>query len=85
MVPLTIVIPRFSSICGKVRNSFDCICETFTQGQELVKAKDEIIDLNEKLDTLKLKRAKDQDKIKEYEKVRIQCEQLVEFKVVFSY
>ena len=37
---------------------------TMAQGQELVKAKDEVIDLNEKLDTLKLKRAKDQDKIK---------------------
>ena len=50
------------------------------QGQELVKAKDEVIDLKEKLETLKLKRAKDQEKIKEYEKVRIQYEQLVEFK-----
>ena len=50
------------------------------QGQELVKAKDEIIDLKEKLETLKLKRARDQEKIKEYEKLRIQYEQLVEFK-----
>ena len=50
------------------------------QGQELAKAKDEIIDLNEKLETLKVKRAKDQEKIKEFEKMRIQCEQLMEFK-----
>ena len=50
------------------------------QGQELAKAKDEIVDLNEKLETLKLKRAKDQEKIKEYEKLKIQCEQLMEFK-----
>ena len=50
------------------------------QSQELAKTKDEIIDLKEKLETLKLKRAKDQEKIKEYEKVRIQYEQLVEFK-----
>ena len=50
------------------------------QGQELAKAKDEIVDLTEKLETLKLKRAKDQEKIKEYEKLKIQCEQLLEFK-----
>ena len=50
------------------------------QSQELFKARDEIIDLKEKLETLKLKRAKDQDKIKEFEKIRIQYEQLVEFK-----
>ena len=47
------------------------------QSQELAKAKDEIIDLNEKLETLKVKRAKDQEKIKEFEKMRIQCEQLI--------
>ena len=50
------------------------------QSQELFKARDEIIDLKEKLETLKLKRAKDQDKIKEFEKIRIQYKQLVEFK-----
>lgn len=48
--------------------------------QELGKCKEEIVDLKEKLDTMKLKRAKDQEKIKEYEKIRIQHEQLVEFK-----
>jgi dynactin 1 len=53
----------------------------FATSQELVKAKDDIIDLTEKLETMKVKRAKDQDKIKEYEKIRIQHEQLVEFKV----
>lgn len=50
------------------------------QSQELSKAKDEIIDLKEKLETLKLKRARDQEKIKEFEKLRIQYEQLLEFK-----
>ena len=50
------------------------------QSQELAKTKDEVVDLKEKLETLRLKRAKDQEKIKEYEKVRIQCEQLLEFK-----
>ena len=53
---------------------------SIAQSQELAKAKDEIVDLTEKLETLKLKRAKDQEKIKEYEKLKIQCEQLLEFK-----
>ena len=53
---------------------------SIAQSQELAKAKDEIVDLTEKLETLKVKRAKDQEKIKEYEKLKIQCEQLLEFK-----
>ena len=53
---------------------------SIAQTQELAKTKDEIVDLTEKLETLKLKRAKDQEKIKEYEKLKIQCEQLLEFK-----
>ncbi len=48
--------------------------------QELMQAKDSIRDLEEKLETLKIKRAKDQEKLKEFEKVRIQHEQLTEFK-----
>ncbi len=39
-----------------------------------------MIDLKEKLETIKVKRAKDQEKIKEFEKLRIQHEQLLEFK-----
>lgn len=48
--------------------------------QELLQAKESIRDLEEKLETLKVKRAKDQEKIKEFEKIRIQHEQLLEFK-----
>ncbi len=46
----------------------------------LRRTKEEVIDLKEKLETIKVKRAKDQEKIKEFEKLRIQHEQLLEFK-----
>ena len=48
--------------------------------QELVTARDTIRDLEEKLETIKVKRAKDQEKMKDFEKIRIQHEQLMEFK-----
>lgn len=48
--------------------------------QELQKANESIRDLEEKLETLKVKRAKDQEKIKDFEKIKIQHEQLMEFK-----
>ena len=48
--------------------------------QDLVASKEENADLKEKLETIKLKRAKDLEKMKESEKMRIQHDQLVEFK-----
>ncbi|XP_076067204.1 dynactin subunit 1-like isoform X5 [Oratosquilla oratoria] len=48
--------------------------------QEIENLKGEIRDLNEKLETLRVKRAQDKDKLKEGEKLRLQVEQLVEFK-----
>ena len=48
--------------------------------QELQSVQDENNDLKEKLETIKLKRAKDLEKLKEFEKMRIQHDQLVEFK-----
>ena len=48
--------------------------------QELQSVQDENTDLKEKLETIRLKRAKDLEKLKEFEKMRIQHEQLVEFK-----
>ncbi len=42
----------------------------FQAQQELVRSREEIQDLKEKLETIKIKRAKDQEKIKEYEKIR---------------
>lgn len=47
---------------------------------QLQKAKEDITELEEKLETLKLKRAKDLEKLKEYEKARIQLDQMSEFK-----
>jgi len=47
--------------------SFSC---RFQAQQELVRSREEIQDLKEKLETIKIKRAKDQEKIKEYEKIR---------------
>ena len=43
---------------------------SFQAQQELVRSREEIQDLKEKLETIKIKRAKDQEKIKEFEKVR---------------
>ena len=48
--------------------------------QELQSVQEENNDLKEKLETIKLKRAKDLEKLKEFEKMRIQHDQLVEFK-----
>ena len=42
----------------------------FQAQQELVRSREEIQDLKEKLDTIKIKRSKDQEKIKEFEKIR---------------
>ena len=46
------------------------------QQQEIDGLKAEIKDLNEKLDTLKVKRAEDKAKLKEFEKVKIQLQQV---------
>merc|ERR1712098_645920 len=48
--------------------------------QEINNYKNEIKDLEEKLDTLKVKRSQDKEKLKDYERIMIQNEQLVEFK-----
>ena len=48
--------------------------------QQLQSVQDENGDLKEKLETIKVKRARDLDKLKEFEKMRIQHDQLVEFK-----
>lgn len=40
----------------------------------------QIRDLNEKLETIKIKRQEDREKLKEYDKTKLQLEQLLEFK-----
>ena len=48
--------------------------------QEITNYKEDLKDLQEKLDTLKVKRSQDKEKLKDYERIMIQNEQLVEFK-----
>ncbi|KAG0725011.1 Dynactin subunit 1 [Chionoecetes opilio] len=48
--------------------------------QEMENLRGEILDLNEKLETLRVKRAQDKDKLKDGEKMKLQVEQLLEFK-----
>ncbi|XP_037076983.1 dynactin subunit 1-like [Pollicipes pollicipes] len=50
------------------------------QQREIENLRDEVKDLNERLETLKAKRAQDRDKLKEFDKARIQLEHLQEFK-----
>jgi len=49
--------------------------------QEITGYKDELRDISEKLETLKIKRAQDKEKMKDHEKLKMQNEQLQEFKV----
>ncbi|XP_025834813.1 dynactin subunit 1 [Agrilus planipennis] len=48
--------------------------------QELDNRDQQIKDLSEKLETLKIKRLEDKEKLKDYDKLKIQLEQLLEFK-----
>lgn len=48
--------------------------------QDLDNLKFQIKDLNEKLETLKIKRQEDREKLKDYEKCKLQLDQLLEFK-----
>ncbi|XP_064631573.1 dynactin subunit 1-like isoform X2 [Lineus longissimus] len=53
---------------------------TIQQQQEIDNLRSEIRDLEEKLETIKVKRQEDKVKLKEYEKSKIQLQQLQEFK-----
>ncbi len=53
---------------------------TIQAQQELLHTREVVRDLEEKLETLRIKRAKDQERLKELEKLRIQHDQLLEFK-----
>jgi len=50
--------------------------ENLHQQQEMDGLRAEVKDLQEKLETLKVKRAQDATKLKEYEKVKIQLQQV---------
>ncbi|KAF7279198.1 hypothetical protein GWI33_007604 [Rhynchophorus ferrugineus] len=49
--------------------------------QELENRNQQIRDLNEKIETLKIRRQEDKERLKDYDKLKIQLEQLVEFKL----
>ncbi|XP_049883167.1 dynactin subunit 1 isoform X4 [Pectinophora gossypiella] len=48
--------------------------------QEITQLKSEVEDLKEKLETIKVRRAEDREKLKEFERVKLQLEQANEFK-----
>ncbi|CAH0730397.1 unnamed protein product, partial [Brenthis ino] len=48
--------------------------------QEIIALKTEVEDLKEKLETLKVRRAEDREKLREFERVRLQLDQANEFK-----
>ncbi|XP_049862850.1 dynactin subunit 1 isoform X4 [Schistocerca gregaria] len=68
---------------GAMSSSIGTVEERLTnlqQQQEIDNLQTEVRDLQEKLETLKLKRLQDAEKLKEHEKVKLQLEQLLEFK-----
>lgn len=65
---------------GATTPGFDDKMTIIQRNQEITNLKAEVKDLQEKLDTLKIKRNQDKEKLKEGEKVKIQLQQLLEFK-----
>lgn len=68
------------SSMGLVANVLEEKVLILHKDQEIDQLKTEIKDLNEKLETIKIKRSEDQAKLKEFEKTKIQLQQLVEYK-----
>lgn len=62
------------------QSSIDDRLANVQQMQEIEGLKTEVKDLNEKLETIKIKRGEDKGKLKEFEKVKIQMQQLQEYK-----
>ncbi|XP_067656587.1 dynactin subunit 1-like isoform X2 [Haliotis asinina] len=61
--------------------SIDDKISNLQQQQEIEGLQAEVKDLNEKLETLRIKRTEDKGKLKEYEKAKIQLQQLQEYKI----
>ncbi|XP_046576872.1 dynactin subunit 1-like isoform X2 [Haliotis rubra] len=61
--------------------SIDDKISNLQQQQEIEGLQAEVKDLNEKLETLRFKRTEDKGKLKEYEKAKIQLQQLQEYKI----
>ncbi|KAL4231416.1 Dynactin subunit 1 [Mactra antiquata] len=65
---------------GALSVNIDNQMTNLQQQQEIEGLKAEVKDLNEKLDTLKVKRSEDKTRLKEFEKAKIQMQQLQEYK-----
>ncbi|XP_044734295.1 dynactin subunit 1 isoform X2 [Chrysoperla carnea] len=78
--------PQFTpgqSIISPGMSASSTVEEKFTNlqyQQEVDNLRSQVRDLTEKLETLKIKRAEDKEKLKDYDKTRLQLEQLIEFK-----
>ncbi|CAL1528730.1 unnamed protein product [Lymnaea stagnalis] len=68
------------SAMSSSQSSIDERLTNVQQQQEIEGLRLEVKDLNEKLETLKIKRAEDKSKLKEFEKTKIQLQQLQEYK-----
>ncbi|XP_005089837.1 dynactin subunit 1 isoform X2 [Aplysia californica] len=68
------------SAMSSSQSSIDERLTNVQQQQEIEGLKTEVKDLNEKLETLKIKRGEDKVKLKEFEKTKIQLQQLQEYK-----
>jgi len=68
------------SAMSSSQSSIDDRLANVQQLQEIEGLKEEVKDLNEKLETLKIKRGEDKVKLKEFEKAKIQLQQLQEYK-----
>lgn len=64
---------------GIVKNS-DVLLEGLSEGAQVEYLRSEVKDYSEKLETLRLKRQEDKQKLIDYEKCKIQLQQLVEYK-----
>uniref|UniRef100_A0A8C1Q222 Dynactin subunit 1 n=1 Tax=Cyprinus carpio TaxID=7962 RepID=A0A8C1Q222_CYPCA len=73
--------PKSNKVVSEERVSYsDCTLHAFTLLQEEESLRAQVKDLEEKLETLKMKRTEDKAKLKELEKHKIQLEQLQEWK-----
>uniref|UniRef100_A0A1W7RAM6 Dynactin subunit 1 n=1 Tax=Hadrurus spadix TaxID=141984 RepID=A0A1W7RAM6_9SCOR len=78
------VKPTVVSAMGAAANNIDNKLALLQKDQEIENLKTEIKDLKEKLETIMLKRSEDKVKLKEFEKTKIQLQQLLEFKSKIS-
>eukprot|EP00096_Caligus_rogercresseyi_P008348 TRINITY_DN2701_c0_g1_i1.p1 TRINITY_DN2701_c0_g1~~TRINITY_DN2701_c0_g1_i1.p1 ORF type:complete len:1161 (-),score=439.41 TRINITY_DN2701_c0_g1_i1:84-3566(-) len=77
--PVSSESPAMNSASPRSERLEEKVAALQTQ-QSLVASREEVKDLSEKLETLKIKRAKDHEKLKDFDKMKIQLESLSEFK-----